>query len=62
MNKDNVSYLIIGSLLLGLFILPPALNATQTARAKVIITINSEPVFPDTSNRCGGTTRHGSSR
>src|SRR5688500_13087232 len=56
MNKNYISYVIIALLLASLFILPPGYSATQTVRANLNITIDTDPVFPDTSNRCGSTT------
>jgi uncharacterized repeat protein (TIGR01451 family) len=56
MIKNYISYVIISLLLAGLFILPPGYSATQTPRGKLNITIDADPVFPDTANRCGSTT------
>lgn len=55
-TRNYIGYMLIACLVLSLFLLPPALNATQTARANLNIIVDLDPVFPDSSNRCGGIT------
>ena len=43
-------------MLFGLFLLPSGYGATQTRRANLDITLDTDPVFPDTASRCGSIT------